>query len=193
MSSFELKPQEHVGIGTNVDTLAWTVPREAVPVLLEGRISLSTWQDTFDKVVERYRFIFQSFSPWMLIPCFICCSMPKMMSITQESKRAWLALVEEQARVYRPAGVQVTLAKELYSMGTGSSRNMRNETVGLRFEIRPNVNANHSTGGNVRLAEGKSTMNNDLTAQLTQLATLHENGALTDEEYSRAKSQLLSK
>lgn len=189
MSSFELKPQQHVNIAiTNLDSLTWTVPREEVPVLLEGRISLSTWQDTFDKVVERYRFIQQAFQSWMLIPCFVCCSMPKIIRISQENNRAWLSLVEEQAQVYRPAGIQVTLAKELSTMGAGSNRNMKHETVGLRFEIRLNGNAHHPTDG-----RNAGLTNIDLTTQLTQLATLYENGALTDEEYSLAKSKLLNK
>lgn len=190
MSSFELKPQQQLHIGIDVESLTWTVPRDVVPVLLEGRISLSTWQDTFDKVLERYRAVLGAFSSWMLIPCFICCSMPRMIAITQENERAWLTLVQEQAQVYRPAGIQVTLAKEIHTMGAGSSRNVRNETVGLRFEIGP---VSNQTNAAANFKGGISTAGNDLANELTQLAKLHKDGALTDEEYSQAKSKLLRK
>ncbi|CAB9502220.1 expressed unknown protein [Seminavis robusta] len=209
MSSFDLKPQSHIGITTVPENIVMTVPRNHVPVLLEGRVPLHVWMDTYDKVLERYLEITGAISPAMLIPCFVCCFFPKLVSIARDSQNAWLRLVKEQAEVYRKYGIQVTLAKELSSFGAGSDRDMQNATVGLHFDIgrapamqeptratMPVVTAipvaSRANKGHLPSTFIPPSQQVDITSQLTQLAGLHKDGAITDAEYQQAKRQLLN-
>mmetsp|Transcript_40475 Transcript_40475/g.47372 ORF Transcript_40475/g.47372 Transcript_40475/m.47372 type:complete len:189 (+) Transcript_40475:43-609(+) len=187
MTSFELKPLTHVGIGTDVDQIAWTCPRDGVPVLLVGRVSASQWAATFDGVKARYDYIFDNFDWWMLIPCFLCFSMPRMIQISRDNQKGWLRLAQEQAEIYRSAGIQVTLAREI--SGGGGDSNVRNEIVGLKFDIAPN-----NGGAAFVVPQTMSRMDggdDNFVAKLEKLDQMHAAGSLSDSEYAAAKEKLL--
>jgi hypothetical protein len=190
--SFELKPQTGIGFGMNVEDIVWTQPRSPLPPLLADRVSLSQWQGTWDAVQKQYDKIYDGMRPlfpWIYIPCCVCCTMSKMIKLKREVQESWVNLVLSEQEKYRSVGVQVTLARELYSYGAGSSRHMENEMVGLRFEIAPNPGGSSSY-------EISNTPNkkdsSDLVAQLEKLNALHKAGALSYDEYEKAKAKLLS-
>lgn len=134
MPSFEHKPQAHIHACSTLQDIIWTHPRSSVPPLLVGRISLQRWQKTFDAVEERYRYVLDSFGkmkPWIFIPCFICCTLPAMATVSSEAHNGWMNLLQNEQQYYSTIGIQVSLAREIYSSGAGSDRNFKNEIVGL--------------------------------------------------------------
>jgi hypothetical protein len=184
MPSFTLKPEERIHIFTVAEHIIMTVPRDQVPILLEGNVPLHVWTDTYDKVMERYKFVLESFHPCMLVPCFIICFIPSMMRIAKENQQEWLRLVQEQADVYRAFGVLVTLAEEAHSSGSGSDSSTTRHTVGLHFAIGPAAQA--------APVYGQPPPNQNIASQLAELANLHKTGALNDTEFQQAKDRLLS-
>lgn len=199
MSSFELKPQGQLTMDSTVDDIVFTCARDEIPVLLKGRVDLCVWQTTYDKVLEIYATAFEAAEPArqqmkkaMFCPCLLVClvfRMREMMQATRITQEAWAQLVQEQAGIYRKYGVHVTLAKELYSAGVGSDRHMRNETVGLKFDIAADTTASSSASPP---SASTTSGNGDMTSKLSDLANLHRQGALTDEEYAQAKQRVLS-
>mmetsp|Transcript_59226 Transcript_59226/g.176014 ORF Transcript_59226/g.176014 Transcript_59226/m.176014 type:complete len:193 (-) Transcript_59226:29-607(-) len=189
---FELKPQIQINILTkSVDEIVWTHPRSPVPPVLAGRISKATWARTFDAVrgqYDEYLSAIKGIRPIIFIPCLVPCSMPKMMKISQDWQDNWLALVQSQAEIYTPLGVQVTLAKELHCMGSGSSRNIRNEIVGLSFELGPEVQAQQ----HIYAPSGQIRPGDDLVSKLSKLNELHKAGAISGKEYEVAKAKILT-
>jgi len=197
MPSFELKPQVRIWMGTRVDDISWTVGRDRVPILLEGRgVSLSVWQKTFDEVWGQYDYILGSIKWWFVVPCCICCSMPYMMRIAQETREEWKRIVSQQEQIYRAFGVQVTLALEM--QGLSSSREV--EPVGLRFDIATVTIAQPAalppTAYGAPAYEASSAAGtaavDDIVSKLERLKQLHATGALSDSEYASAKNKLLS-
>ena len=186
--SFDLKPQQSISIGMKVDEIVWTTPRDRVPVLLQGRVSLAIWQSTFDAVQARYEYVLNSISYLHLIPCFICCTLPHMVHVAKKNRDEWTIIAREQADIYRPFGIQVTLAKEL--SGIGSSR--QTETVGLRFDVAQTTLPEGGTTLQANSMMARSESDDDLVAKLERLQQLHQTGALTESEYTAAKAKLLS-
>jgi Short C-terminal domain len=168
-----------------VDDIIWTTPRDRVPVLLQGRVSLAIWQSTFDAVQARYEYVLNSISYLHLIPCFICCTMSHMVHVVKKNRDEWTIIARQQADIYRPFGIQVTLAKEL--TGIGSSR--QTETVGLRFDVATQTTPEGGTTLRDSMARSES---DDMVAKLERLQQLHQTGALTESEYTAAKAKLLS-
>merc|ERR1712232_969980 len=105
---------------------------------------------------------------WMLIPCFVPCYMGQTIQIARDHQAAWLHLVQTQAKLYRPLGVHVTLAKELRTCGVGSDRDFTNSTVGLRFEVGPMQT----------FALQQPMSQTDVVAKLEKLNELHQTGAI---------------
>jgi hypothetical protein len=104
------------------------------------RISLQRWQTTFDAVEERYRYVLDSLGklkPWIFIPCFICCTLPAIATVSSENHNGWMNLLQSEQQYYSSIGIQVSLAREICSSGAGSDRNIQNEVVGLKFDIGP--------------------------------------------------------
>ena len=168
---------------------------------MEGRVSLSQWQTTFDGVMAVYQKFsegVESLFPWMYIPCCICCVMPKMISIKSEFNIMWGELVSREQKHYRKLGIQVTLAKELFSSGAGSHRHLENETVGLKFDIAPGVAPGTSLGIAPGVAQATvvsvdgGDSGRDIVSQLEKLNQLYQTGAITNSEYEQAKAKLLA-
>ena len=187
-AGFELKPQMRMSImNLNVEDIVWTQSRDNVPPMLNGRVSLSQWQATFDALEAICRKMcdgVKSLMPWVFIPCCVCCVIPKMVSIQREVHADYFTLVQAEQKKYHSAGIQVTLARELQSAGVGSNLYLNDEVVGLRFIIgqdvaAPVTNSMHAPSG-------------DIAKQLETLNELYQTGALTKDEYKKAKSKILS-
>lgn len=166
------------------DDIFWTCPRSELPPLLDGRVSLSQWQSTFDGVMAVYQKNsdgISSLTPWIFIPCCVCCIMRKMVAINSEVETMWGELVTREQKQYRSLGIQVTLARELISSGAGSHRHLENETVGLKFDIASGA----APGAAVSAGGG------DMVSQLEKLNQLYQTGAITRLEYDQAKAKLL--
>jgi len=138
--SFDLKPVNRVNVMTDVDKLHWTVSRDEVPILLEGRgITLAQWQATFDLTQEPYRYLMDNFgggkSVLFMIPCFICCTIPAMIQARRTYEEMWVELAQQQAKVYRAYGIQVTPIKEFQYISGGDNMTNVPEFVGLRFTL----------------------------------------------------------
>lgn len=215
MSSFDLKPQIQISAMTrSVDEILWTQPRDGVPPLLQGRISLSTWQTTFDKVANHYQSLIQQsqqLKPWIYIPCCVCCIMPKMISIMTAHQEGWAAMVQDQAKVYQGVGVQVALAKEIRSTGTGSHRGFSMDIVGLHFDI---AASSSSAGGAATTAAAApanpyitptatavpvpsssvptAATTTDAASRLKRLEDLYRNGTITQQEYNSNRQRILA-
>jgi hypothetical protein len=209
MSSFELKPMDRLHMGTVVDQIIFTVPRNQVPVLLQGRVSLSTWMATFDAVHEQYERIFSQIPSGgkmclLLIPCLIPCTlmqMFKMADAQREIEQQWLEIALKQQHIYHSAGIQVTIATELKCHGVGSDSRFRKEMVGLRFDIAPNAPpATLVPCFEVKTASRhvpispprRQQQSENLVKELQFLSELHQTGGLTDHEFAQAKAQLLN-
>lgn len=184
--SFELKPQRHVTSTTDIRHVPWTVPRNRVPPLLVGRVSLQTWMATFDACAKPYEYLLDEFgceakNVWKYIPCFVCCTFPVMIKVRQQYEEMWLNIAKHQNEIYNKVGVQVSVVTELSSLGSSRSYEM----VGLRFDIaqQPQV------AGVAVPGQQYSTM---ISSELQQLAQLHQAGVLTDHEFANAKSRLLN-
>jgi len=91
MSSFELKPSHHPGLlGSTATSIMLQPERDELLVLLVNRITLEDWKHTFDGVFELYKKHLEainSVAPLMLIPCCICCSLPKARIHAEELAR----------------------------------------------------------------------------------------------------------
>jgi Short C-terminal domain len=165
-------------------------------------MALQRWQATYDAIEERYRFVLESvekMKPWIFIPCFICCYMPAMATVSNENLNGWMNLVQSE-QLYGTVGIQVSLARELYSSGGGSDHHMRNEIVGLKFDIGgdptiPTPASSGRDGGHVVMAVPIAVVaqakEEDVVSNLERLAQLYRNGALTLEEYESAKAKIL--
>jgi hypothetical protein len=185
--SFDLKPQNEISLSTIPDQMIWSAPRSHVPPLLADRVSLSQWQLTFDSVLAQYQRILEgitSLRPWIFIPCCACFIFPKMIELKRETNEEWLRLVAQQQEIYRSAGVQVSLVKEIFTMGAGSSRNLQKDVVGLRFEIAP-LPAGSPSLSPTNVGRG------GVVEQLERLTELHKSGALSQIEYEQAKAKVL--
>ena len=196
--SFELKPQVGISIFSNLEDIVWTQSRDHVPPLLQGRVNESTWQRTFDAVRGQYETLLHKknkMMPWVMIPCFVCCSMPMMIKVSMDLRDSWIAIAQSQAEIYRKAGVQVTLAKEL----KGSDGNMSNSIVGLRFEIGPSpANMSGNTSGPTTTSyksysgRGGPAGGRDTAARLRQIEDLYRTGSLSPEEYGKARERIIN-
>lgn len=108
-------------------------------------------------------------------PC-IFLSFPYIYWIVAKHENGWIPLVQKQAETYKASGIQVTLVRE-------PSKKDKMRAVGLEFNVNP-------TG---KTDTGAASGNDDITAQLEQLAKLHETGQLSADEYTRAKDKDLNK
>ena len=111
----------------------------------------------------------------------------QLININKVTEEGWLATLQEQQEIYRPLGVQVTLAKR---MASGSSRRM--ETIGLHFDIAYNAAPNAAAMDHRPTAAVAVPVADDLVSKLESLQNLHVSGALTDKEYAAAKAKLIS-
>ena len=130
--------------------------------------------------------------------------MPAMIKVNVDRRNDWLDIVQKQQDIYQRYGIQVTLAKELHNSGS----DMNYVTVGLRFNIGPipgNNNAlfvptNNISGypsnptsynNNATSILPPSNSNEGLISKLEKLDELHRKGAISDDEYSKAKMKIL--
>jgi hypothetical protein len=106
----ELKPQSPLCVGTRAEDIVWTTPRDRVPSLLEGRVCLKVWQATFDAVFAQREFMLKTWESilWNYLPC---CSCICRHAGRKENEEGWNSLLEEQAEIYQPLGLDVSLAK----------------------------------------------------------------------------------
>ena len=183
--SFELKPQQ-LGYRRNAGPIVWSHPRDSVPALLANRVSLKQWQQTFDNVkscIDLEQQIAAEMMGNMMNPCFMCCgSMGKMMAAEERVHQQWTGMLRTESAKYLPVGVQVSFAKELGTVGAGSHRHLSNQTVGLKFELVP---GGGGAGG------GVSGGSSDIVERLEKLNNLYKQGAITAEEYDKAKAKIL--
>jgi len=187
MSSFELKPSHHPGLGSTATSIMIQTDRDELPVLLVNRITLEDWQQTFDSVFELYEKHLEavnSIAPLMMIPCCICCSLPKLASMQKNLQDDWADLCRREQQRYRKAGISVALHREISTMGVGSSRNISNEVVGLKFNVPAVAQQSASDVG---------TSSEDPTQQLNTLHQIYKTGGLTSSEYDAAKAKILAK
>jgi len=189
--SFELKPEIQIGWTTNsADKITWTVPRSPVPPLLVGRVDKSTWEHTFDVVRGYYDEYLNKIRPIkpFLLPCCLCCMIPTMISITKDYKNGWLEIVKNQQETYNRLGVQVTLAKELVSVGSGSDRTLNEEIVGLHFAIGPMPGA---VDPNVTHVSPRGEQSLDfMEDRLHKLENIKY--LMTDDEYRQKRKEILA-
>jgi len=218
--SFDLKPITNLDIFTDFNTLKWTLSRNEVPIVLEHRgITLAQWQATFDLTEEPYRYVLDNYSggkvAFYVLPCFLPVTIPMMMDMRGKYEDMWVELAQQQAKVYRPYGIQVTPIKELGPTIhiRGCNEKQKSEFVGLRFTLAtadPATHQNHTTPeaiatpihNRVTIVEdqnlsSKKTNNNtyavtsQTSQQLDQLQALRQTGALTDQEYEQARTRVL--
>uniref|UniRef100_A0A7R9WKN4 SHOCT domain-containing protein n=1 Tax=Pseudictyota dubia TaxID=2749911 RepID=A0A7R9WKN4_9STRA len=193
--SIELRPQMQ-SLSMSTDDIIWTHERSIVPAMLANRgVGHATWERTFDALKgiydEQYtmaRDFRKKMGLFLFIPCYGLCSMNKHIQAAQTIHAHWADLVRSQAETYRPYGIQVTLAKELVSSGFGSDRHMRNETVGLRFEV-----ADENGGGNhYGTSLPTNSGGNDAVSKISKLNDLYKTGAISSDEYNRLKGQIIN-
>merc|ERR1712176_585224 len=119
-----------------------------------------------------------------MIPCFMPCMMKNFMkqanrNFMQQAKAIqdiWSGLVRTQADIYRPLGVNVSLAQELISSGD----HLRTAPVGLRFEI-------------VHQADATTpSTQQDIVSRLKDLHELYKSGAISSAEYKRVKASIIN-
>jgi hypothetical protein len=177
MPTFQLKPTQNVSLcGPTTTGITWTFERDTLPPLLEGKVGLSAWQDTFDAVVDQYRSLFNTCNMILHAPPCIFLSFPYIYWIVAKYEKGWLPLVRKEAETYKASGIQVTLVRE-------PSKKDKLRAVGLEFNVNPTGKANN----------GATSSGEDVAAQLEKLAKLHETGQLSADEYTRAKDKVLNK
>jgi hypothetical protein len=206
MASFDLKPmyrrhRDKVPDHARADQrIIFTAPRNQVPMLLQDRVSLSTWMATYDAVVEQYEFLFDQSTrkrrmivPWLIPSCRKWQPRQQMSSeqLRQASEANWLAICQEQQRIYRSAGILVTIATELKLYREGNDSIFRREMVGLHFEIPSQTNIFSRDVPASSLQEMKQQSEN--RKELDLIIELHQAGRLSDQEFAKAKARLLIK
>ncbi|CAB9507777.1 expressed unknown protein [Seminavis robusta] len=161
MAYIELKPlttPAYTGdINQYMKDLVFTFPRDRVPLLLEGRLTLGAWMSTYDNLLERYRLAMEDCDEciqkhrWMMAPFVLPCLIPvffpfmfysfsKISQKARDHEQAFVQLAEDQADIYQQYGIQVTLAKELRRYGSDDGtptrqKNLKDVIVGLRFDV----------------------------------------------------------
>lgn len=194
MSSFELKPSHHPSAGSTADSVLLQPGREELPVLLAQRVTLEDWQQTFDGVHSLYAKHLQDINnamPFMMIPCFICCTIPRLASMQKQLQDDWADVLRREQQRYRKAGIQLSLYREVSASGFGSSRRISNEVVGLKFDVpvyQTTMTAQHHAATAPAAGSGE-----DYAQQLNVLHQLHKTGGLTDSEFENAKAKILAK
>jgi len=210
--SFDLRPEIPISILTkSVDDIVWTVSRSPVPVLLAGcNISESMWARTFDMVRGHYDQQLSSNSslikPWFFIPCFVPCTMAKMIQMNKERQNGWLEILQSQKEIYQRFGVQVTLARTMSSSSGSNSSGGQMYTVGLQFTVAggppPIVPATTTLiaessyspcdikyeGNDVNIRT--STQSSSIEERLGKLRSIKH--VLTDQEYEEKRKEILS-
>ena len=198
--SFDLKPEIPISILTkSVDEIVWTVNRSPVPPLLAERdISESMWARTFDMVRGHYDQQLSSNSslikPWFFIPCFVPCTMAKMIQMNKERQNGWLAILQSQKEIYQRFGVQVTLARTM-SSGSGSNSGGQMYTVGLQFTVAGIAESSYSPcnnkykENNVNISTS-TTQSSSIEERLGKLRSIKH--VLTDQEYEEKRKEILS-
>jgi len=190
----------------SAEEILWTQPRSEVPPLLVDRISLDIWTKTFDavyNVYSEYLRLFESVKPLIclmfLCPCAGCCIVAKIARLNSEIQDTWKEVLEEHLKIYRPLGVNVTLARETFISG----RRFQKDIVGLRFETVPvsnTITSNYTLPivsaviadpQPTTLQQQSNSSADNLIDNLEKLNNLHKNGALTDEEYISAKAKVM--
>lgn len=186
MSSLELKPSHHPRFGSTATSVMLQPERDELPVLLVNRIALEDWQQTFDGVFGLYQKHLEavnSVRPLMLIPCCICCSLPKLASMQKNLQDDWADLCRREQQRYRKAGISVALHRQVSTPRVRGSRHVINQVVGLKFGV-PAVAQSASAVG---------TISEDFTRQLNTLYEMYKLGGLTASEYEAAKAKILAK
>jgi hypothetical protein len=198
--SFDLKPEIPISILTkSVDEIVWTVSRSPVPPVLAGRdISDLMWARTFDMVRGHYDAQLSSNSslikPWFFIPCFVPCTMAKMIQMNKERQNGWLEILKSQEEIYQRFGVQVTLARTM-SSSSGSNSGGQMYTVGLQFTVAGIAESCYSPckikfeeKNNVNIST--STQSSSIEERLGKLRSIKH--VLTDQEYEEKRKEILS-
>lgn len=182
--SFELKPQmQPTKMTKSVEEVVWTVPRNTLPPILQGRgISDSTWSKTFDNVYGHYEVGIHKLH--QILPrrglCSMLCKMRQLVQFSREYQERWLVILQQEQNRYNRYGVQVTLAKEPRSHGDDS---VSYQIVGLKFDVSAVIPG----------ATGKQNQEGpDLIAKLHELNEMRQKGIITNVEFEQAKSKLLS-
>jgi len=92
MASFELKPLHHAFLGSSADSIMLQPGRCELPVLLVNRTTIEEWHQTFESVHQLHAKHLQAINgaaPWVMIPCCICCTMPKLASMQMSLQDDW--------------------------------------------------------------------------------------------------------
>lgn len=186
MHGFELKPEQLGYYRRNAGPIVWSHPRDSVPPLLVDRVSLTQWQQTFDAVkscIDLEQQTAAEMMGQMENPFIMCCGMGtgKMMAAEEKIHQQWTDMLRTEQAKYLPLGIQVSFAKELAPVGAGSHRHLSNQTVGLKFEL-------VQGGGGVPATSGGG---GDIVERLEKLSSLYKQGAITSEEYDKAKAKIL--
>ena len=156
MASFNLviesKPFHADNVDQFMERLTFTQTRDELPLLLEGIVPLTVWQDTHDKLLANIRASTEStskvnaqaskYSCMLVAPCLLPVMLPfflttrkKISKVANSNEDAFLRMVHTQAAIYQYYGVKVTAAKEQLDDEMGGIRYMENEYVGLRFHL----------------------------------------------------------
>ena len=127
-----------------------------------------------------------------------------MATVNSENLNGWMNLVQSEQKYYSTIGIQVSLAREVSSSGIGSDRHMRNDIVGLKFDIGadPLAPQQHKVAGGASGGDGhvdmavpiavvSSDASDDIVSKLERLDQLFRKGALSHEEYETAKAKIL--
>ena len=199
--SFDLKPEIPISILTkSVDDIVWTLSRSPVPPLLAGRdVSESMWARTFDMVHGHYEEQLSSNSslikPWFFIPCFVPCTMAKMIQMNKERQDGWLEILQSQKEIYQRFGMQVTLARTM-SSSSGSNSGGQMYTVGLQFTVAGIAESSYSPcnnkyeENNVNISTASTAQSSSIEERLGKLRSIKH--VLTDQEYEEKRKEILS-
>lgn len=204
--SFELKPQKRINETTkSVDEIVWTFSRSPVPPLLVGRVSNSTWTHTFDIVRGHYDEHINAIRPKSISffgLCIVPCGITRRIKVATDYQDGWIEILKNQQEIYHHLGVQVSLAKEAYSIYSVSDWSFSNEIVGLRFRLGPesdavvdNVvpNSTHVTTSGMSSnskPSPTSPSSSSIKERLRKLESIKH--MLTDQEYTDKRKQILA-